>query len=136
MRIVDDALIASYRRHGRCEWCGRNVMLCAAHIFGKGAGQVDIPCNLVSLGMDAVRDCSCHHDSHLTGWPGRDELLAIAAAREGVLQDDIEAVVMMARRLPRSPREDQIQREIDGLSPTQRVLARKQLFRHLGKAAG
>ena len=100
MIIEDPELLSLFRLPGPCEYCGR---LCPwgrdpAHIFARGLGggsQVDIRENIVSL-------CRvCHTDSHAGNRPLRCDLLALAAAREGVLQADIERVVFDLLRLPK-----------------------------------
>ena len=83
-------------------------MLCAHHIWGKGAGRVDIPCNLIALGMDAVRDCNCHSMHHSGEVPTRDCFLAVSAMDHKCMQDDITALVMLIRRLDRDTTREQL----------------------------
>lgn len=129
MKWPDHDLIASYRTIGPCSWCGRRVMLCAAHVFSKGAGGPDIPCNLVALGADAVLGCTCHHDSHLGQRPIHADLLAIAASQNDCSQDDIESVVWFVRRLPKGTTLERIAERIEAeLTPTARTLARRDLL--------
>ncbi len=108
MKIVNDDLIASYRKRGRCLWCSEMVNLCAAHLFSKGAGQVDLPFNLISLGQNAVVDCSCHQDSHYSQSPGRDKLLAINARLYKTTPQAIEDVVQWVRRLPKGSSRERV----------------------------
>jgi hypothetical protein len=60
---------------------------------------VDIACNLVSLGMDAVLDCPCHASSHMGNEPTTADLLAVSAADHGCMQDDIVQLIYFIRRL-------------------------------------
>lgn len=102
MRIINQPLIESFRTPGPCRWCHKDVrMLCAAHIFSKGAGRVDLRCNLVQLGMDPLKDCSCHHDSHMGLKPTFEDLLAISAEDHKCRTEDIHQVVYFIRRLPK-----------------------------------
>jgi hypothetical protein len=68
----------------------------AHHILSKGAGRVDIPVNLLPLCR------GCHGLTH-TGEIARFDLLAVSAARHGVMQDAIEQEVYRVRRLPKGP---------------------------------
>jgi hypothetical protein len=102
MKIVNTPLIESYRTGGPCRWCNKKVrMRCAAHIFSKGAGQVDIKCNLVQLGMDALTDCPCHTYSHNGHPPTFDDLLAISAKDHRRRPEDIVQLIHFIRRLPK-----------------------------------
>ena len=101
MRLVDHKAMKRCRERGYCEYCaayGDNrcsgTALHAAHIFSRGAGQVDIDGNLATLGA------ACHWDSH-NGKITRDELLAIVAKRERTTPEAIEAEVWRTRRLPK-----------------------------------
>jgi hypothetical protein len=76
-------------------------MRCGAHIFSKGAGRVDAMLNLVQVGMDAVRDCDCHHRAHQGRSPSRADMLRIAAIREGVSALLIVETVQAVRACPR-----------------------------------
>jgi hypothetical protein len=127
MKVVNPSLIASYRTPGPCRYCGKVVrMRCAAHIFSRGAGQVDIPCNLVSLGMDAVTDCDCHARSHGGNEPTTDELLAVSAADHGCLQGDIEELVWLIRRLDKTCSEAGYLRAVKELNFSARRLAMRE----------
>lgn len=102
MNVPDDTLLASYRIPGHCELCGKFcVMLCAAHVFSRGAGRVDHPWNLVKAGMDPLRDCKCHHNSHATGKPSREEFLRVVADREEVSPEHITETISAVRSCPR-----------------------------------
>ncbi len=94
MKIVDDGLLSQFRGC-LCEWCRLRVYSEAAHIFSRGAGQVDIRENLVAL-------CRfCHDENHRGHEPMRDQLLMIAAKRENTTQDKIKREVWRIRRLPK-----------------------------------
>lgn len=131
MKIENPDLIASYRKRGPCSYCGKNVNLCAAHIFAKGHGggrQIDAPFNLVAMGQDARWDCDCHQRHHL-GWePLHCDLLAIAAAQNNCHQRDIEQLVYLIRRLDRDTTREQLFEAIcRECRPSARNLARRTL---------
>jgi len=103
--IIDNPkLMKSLRTPGPCRACGKRVrMRCGAHVWAKGHGggrQIDIACNLVQLGMDAVFDCPCHVRSHHGQRPTHAELLAFAAADNCALPADIKSLVDLIRRMP------------------------------------
>jgi hypothetical protein len=128
VKIINDALLASYRTSGPCRWCGRHVrMRCAAHIFSRGAGRVDIPSNLVALGMDALRDCDCHHRSHQGERPIFEDLLAVSAADNDCLQGSISDLVYLVRRLDKSTTKETFLRACESLNDDARSLAFRQL---------
>lgn len=93
MKLIDKDLLARIRSESRCCWCGAHGPVHVHHIFSKGAGRVDIACNLLPL------DWKCHGLVH-NGEISRSDLLAVAAARSGIMQDEIEAEVYRVRRLP------------------------------------
>lgn len=95
MKHVDEKVLEAARKRPRCEWCGRRRPLDAAHIMSKGAGRVDIDGNVVGL-------CRlCHRRNHAGTDPTTADLLAVAAAREKCLQDDIVREVYRIRQLPK-----------------------------------
>ncbi len=104
MKIVNDALTASMVKPGKCRWCGKHcVRLCGHHLFAKGHNggrQIDIPCNLISLGFTAF-ECRCHDQHHDGNEPTFEQLLAISAADYDCLQSDIEDLVRLIQRMPR-----------------------------------
>ena len=106
MRLIDEEVLIEARSRERCEWCGRRGPLDAAHILSKGAGRVDLPCNIVAL------DRFCHSRSHAGDDPTTADLLAIAAAREGILQDDIRRMVWAVRRAPKGSDLKDVLREL------------------------
>ena len=95
MRLVDEAALAECRARERCEWCGHKGKTDAAHIFSKGAGRVDIACNLVSLCR------ACHSLSHAGAEPNMDQLITLASRREGVRYEYVVNEVYRIRRLPK-----------------------------------
>ncbi len=100
MRIVDEALLETFRAKQKCEWCGRKVYRCeAAHVTGKGMGgwrRIDLAINVLGL-------CTqCHADHHNGNRPLACDLLAVVAAREGMLQRDIEKEIYRLRRIPKN----------------------------------
>lgn len=68
----------------------------------------------------------CHHDIHAGKIDG-DAVLAILAAREGVLQDDIAAVAMFLNHLPKHSSDEQVEMRLKELTPRQHVLAWRSL---------
>ena len=102
MRIVNQSILAQFRTPGRCEWC-RTACTARepAHLFSRGAGRLDIAVNLVALGSTLAYQCPCHSDHHSGREPNRNDLLAIVAQRENVLQDDIVAAVHFLRAAPK-----------------------------------
>ena len=104
MRIIDDVLLEEFRAKEFCEWCGRRLRYKAepAHVFARGRSngfRLDIRWNLVGLG--GPWDCACHKSSHDGHEPLQHDLLAVVAAREGLLQDEIETVLKRLRFAPK-----------------------------------
>jgi hypothetical protein len=106
MRVVDENLLQMFRGKPRCEWCGRTNggQLQPHHLWCRGmggGGRLDVPVNLIAL-------CAvpCHHDAQ-EGRILKADLLAVVAAREGVLQQDIIDEVNRLRRTPGTRRVDQ-----------------------------
>jgi hypothetical protein len=95
--LVDEALLEEFRAKRRCEWCGRKLRHRPQphHIFSRGAGRLDVRCNLIALGGAA--DCGCHDLVHV-GKPLRRQLLAVAAGREGMTVIQAEQLVWRLRR--------------------------------------
>ena len=96
MRIVDRALLDSFRDKCKCEHCGAAVPTgCHPHHLwtrGMGSGgRLDIAINLIAL-------CSlCHRRTH-DGAIHRDQLLAAVARREGIRADEIEQRIYNFKR--------------------------------------
>lgn len=94
MRVIHESLLARFRLPGRCEACRRPCFdgLDPHHIFGKGAGRVDIASNLIAICRD------CHNAFHSCYTKElRMSLLQISAAREGTTPEEIEDKVMRLR---------------------------------------
>lgn len=96
-----------FRDVGKCSWCGRPTPDgCDPHHLVKrgmgGGSRLDIPGNLVSLCRGYYRGqwVSCHDDAE-RGDITRESLLAVVAAREGVMQADILAEIKRVQALPK-----------------------------------
>jgi hypothetical protein len=101
MRMPNEKLLKEYRGSGPCGYCGRWARAReAAHIHARGmssGSRLDIRCNLLALG--SVGDCGCHHEHHGGHEPTLRDLLAVKAAREKCLQEDVKAVIWFFLRL-------------------------------------
>ena len=90
MRIVNDDVLQRFREFRFCECCNTPTPggTDPAHIGSRGAGRVDAAWNLVALSRE-------HHTrSHAGGKPTRQDMLAIAAKREGTtVQAILDALV-------------------------------------------
>lgn len=131
MRIHNEELLDCFRTPGKCEYCGKRCSRREPHhLFCKGIGggsTLDISINLIALGASVPFPlCLCHHDYH-AGHISRFDMLAVVAAREKALQDDIESVVWMLKRLPKKPRQWQLESEMEGLNLATRALAWRML---------
>lgn len=141
MKIVNDELTDSYLVPGKCRFCGKPCQrLCAHHIWSKGAGQVDIRSNLISLGLMALLDCACHVSHHAGNEPTFEQLLALSAMDHDCLQADIEDLVMLIRRMPpiRDVTEAMFVRTVEkelSFSAKRLALAELKTFRHLLREA-
>ncbi len=92
MRHVDEAVLRLYRGPGRCAICGTfSPQREAHHVWTRGAGRLDVPINLCSLG--GAWSCACHQQSQCYTIPRRQVVEAVAY-REGL---DAEFI---ARRVP------------------------------------
>lgn len=127
MKILNEKLLEEFRAPGRCEWCGKRCRVREPHhIYARGmggAGRLDVRINLVALGSTLAFECTCHTDHHAGERPLRDELLAVASAREGVLQRDAEAVIHYLVRLSRKDNDADRMRKAEGMNLAQRLLA-------------
>ncbi len=93
MKVINKALLREFRLMKNCAWCKRRVEECdPAHIYSRGAGRVDVRCNLVNLCRE------CHTRSGAGHSPTRDELLAIAGKRDGKTPDEITEMIYRIRR--------------------------------------
>lgn len=114
MRIVNNAIRAEFAARVRCEHCKKPCPQGCdpAHCYSRGAGWVDIRCNLVAL-------CRvCHGNNHANHEPYLNDLLQIAADREGVLfvvakglvvHNDVKLLVDFFRRLDKDASPEKIQ---------------------------
>lgn len=134
MTIRDEVVLRSFRGPGPCAWCGVQAHTReAAHVVAKGMGgrPLDVRINLVSLGIGGwvgVRAvCNCHAQSHAGHEPTSEQLLEIAARREGTTPADAQAVLWMLVRLPKHPTAAEIRRELGGLTDGERTLAERVL---------
>ena len=102
MKIERPDLLREFRGPGRCELCDAMCSIReAAHIFSKGAGQLDVRINLLALGSTTNFKCDCHSRSHYGDGATRQQMLQIVARREMCDPDDIQAVIYLLRRLPK-----------------------------------
>lgn len=95
MKIIDEALLQEFRDKQRCEWCGRVGIVQPHHLWARGmggGGRLDVRINLIAL------CANCHSRHHQGGRPLKCDLLADVAAREGMMQDDIEREIYRLRR--------------------------------------
>jgi hypothetical protein len=96
MRIVDEKLLDQFRAAGPCSWCREHCQRREPHHIHTrgigGGGRLDVAINLVSLCL------RCHRSHHDGNEPLTCDLKAIVAAREGRLQDDIEAEIVALRK--------------------------------------
>lgn len=119
MIIKNDALIASFRGAASCEYCRKPCReTCAHHCFTVRSGRLDIPHNLIRLGMPF--QCPCHDAFHKAAKIKRDDFLAVVAKRERVTVEVIERVVYALRFLPRSPAGWQIREAVGPLCEASR----------------
>lgn len=102
MKIENAALLAQMREPGNCEYCRKWCRRRAGHHFflTRGAGGSDVTWNLISLGDPNYWTCTCHQDIH-DGRILREDVLAVVAAREGVLQSEIESFNYWLLRAPK-----------------------------------
>ncbi len=101
MRIINEKLLERMRRSPRCEWCGKaGIRLHPHHVVSRGAGGSDFVLNLIAL-CPVFTGNNCHglfHDGHIT----QKDFLAIVAAREGMLQDEVFAEIWRVINAPKS----------------------------------
>ncbi len=105
----DEAALEEARNRPYCELCGcspgRGMRLDACHLLSKGAGRVDIPCNLAA----AHRCCHRLADVDLAA---RDRLRAAVCEREGMTWEQIEKTVWDVRRLPKGTTREEVETAI------------------------
>ena len=94
MRIVNEDLLAEFRRYQSCEWCGKRCWPDPHHVFCRGMGggsRLDIRINLLALCRE------CHSQVH-GGEIRRIDLLMVVAGRENVQIDAIVEEIWRLRR--------------------------------------
>lgn len=131
MKIINEELLKSLAVAGRCEWCRKQCKLLEPHhIFTRGAGRLDISVNLIALGSSiGFPQCQCHAECH-SGEISRNDLLIAVGHRHKLKAYQIEEVVYCLRdRLPKSPRQDQIEESLKGLSTGARKIVESELRR-------
>ncbi len=98
MKVIDEGLLDEFRSAGRCEFCGKHFQSRHPHhLWARGMGggsRLDVRINIIAL-------CPpCHNATH-AGIIMRPDLLAVVAAREGLLQSQIEEEIWRLRRTPK-----------------------------------
>ncbi len=100
MRHVDEAVLRLYRGPGKCAICGTfSPQRECHHVWSRGAGRLDIPINVCSLG--GAWSCMCHSRSQCYTIP-RQNVVQAVAFREGL---DAEFVAQRVPWLRRQPKE-------------------------------
>lgn len=130
MIIANERLLEEFRTPGKCEWCGRACRVREPHHWrakGFGGGfRLDVRINLIGLGSTLAFECQCHRmveDGNIE----RFAMLAVIAARERVLQADIEAVLWLLARLPKAATTARVEAELVRLNDSERALATRTL---------
>lgn len=95
MILADKELLKAVARRSHCELCGArrsSFLLDPAHLMSRGAGRVDLPCNLAGL-------CRwCHNETHANP-EAKERLWAVVCRREGLIREQIQAEVYRVRLL-------------------------------------
>lgn len=135
MRIENKRLLREFAKATRCDFCGRHTQGCdPAHLWSRGAGRLDIRCNLMSLCRGLVIDksgrisswVSCHQD-YDGGLIPKETMIGKKATIIGYSAADIEHVVLVLKRLPKDPRRDQVKEELRFMSKGGRALMVEEL---------
>ncbi len=99
MRHVDEKVLASFRGPGKCALCGTwSPQRECHHVFSRGAGRLDVPLNLCSLG--GAWSCLCHAQAQryvIT----RAKVVEAVAFREGLDAAFVAQRVPWLRRQPK-----------------------------------
>lgn len=99
MRIKSQKVLLSFENAGRCEFCETPCLQRERHhIHTRGAGWVDLRCNIIMLG--GPFRCACHAKFH-NGGICRAEFLTVVAARDNTTVEAIETLIYLVRRLPK-----------------------------------
>lgn len=106
MQILNVALLHEYSLPGLCELCGKKCRQRAAHHhIRRGQVRLDIPINLVSLGVWPA--CKCHEELHGFGEVRRmrrEQVLNAIAERELVNRETLlEALEFFVKLVGRPP---------------------------------
>lgn len=102
-KVIDEALLATYRLKTHCELCGTRLRYPAHphHVRAKGmggGGRLDIAINLIALGGPWEKDCNCHGRLHDGNIP-REAVLEVVARREGLSVEELNQKLDEARRV-------------------------------------
>lgn len=99
MKIVDDKTLDVARRRERCEWCRSFCTPQPHHVFTRGAGQLDVPFNIVALCF------VCHDRHHYSSLTGKGRKADKAAFLEKIAERDgwssgeaVEVAIMGLKR--------------------------------------
>jgi hypothetical protein len=95
----DEKVLAAFRGAGKCALCGTwSPQREAHHVHSRGAGRLDLPINLISLG--GAWSCSCHYQAqrYLTA---RVRVIEAVAYREGLDAEFLARQVPWMRRQPK-----------------------------------
>jgi hypothetical protein len=93
MRVINESLLDEFRSATVCELCRRPSWngLDPAHLLGRGAGRVDIRCNLAALHRE------CHNRTHADP-DALAKLFEIVARREHMTPEEIREKVWRIRQ--------------------------------------
>lgn len=117
MIIENPALLRELREPGRCRWCGQHAARRdPAHIKSRGAGFSVWRGNMAALCR------SCHDENHWGNEPTSVSLVAMIAYDLGVLQDDIDCVNHLIRRLDKDLSPARLREAARHLKPEARAL--------------
>ncbi len=128
MKIENGTLLDEFRFAYVCELCGEPAPQGTDphHLLTRGAGRVDIRCNLASL-------CRCCHMDVHGNVQIAAELKQIVAKREGVPWSVIEESVWFFRRLPKEPTDEQITAALNAVESVQVRMLVKNALTEMGR---
>ncbi len=123
MVIINEKLLTEFRTAGPCAYCGRRSSIRQPHHIicrGMGSGKrLDVRINLVALGH--AFSCPCHADAH-RGDIIQADFFAVVAARDNLMQHNIEAVLAALRKIPHRPLRFIVEAVVSELTAGQREL--------------
>lgn len=135
--LLNPSLLRQFRLRP-CELSGAKPPNEAHHIIRKGIGgasQIDHPWNLLTVTL-------WHHQWIHQGMqppdvrvPTARDLWRLVAKREGVEFATVERVMFCVKRLPRSPRPHDVERETEGFSDRERAIVEEIVAQRLGSVA-